>query len=216
MKKNILILTTLIFSLILPACGNSTPDENELVVSNEIREFVLAPEVELIIGTVRLEETDIAISASQASELLPLWKALRSLSNSETAAVAEVEAIINQILDAMTKDQMIAIKKMALTMQDLNALAETLGIEGVGFGRGNLDPETQATIQAARESGEARPQGLGGQGLGGGQGSGRADGLDPAARETAIAERGGSRGANLALNDNFLDAIIKFIEEKIN
>ena len=212
MKKNILMLSILSLALILTACSNSASEETVPEASNETGEFVIAPEAELMIGTVRLEETDYAITASQASELLPLWKALRSLSDSDIAATAEMEAIINQILDTMTEDQMISIKEMALTMQDLIALTEILGIEGTGFGRGNLDPE----MEAARESGEGRPLGVGGQGLGGGQGPGSAEGIDPAARETAIAERGGSRGANLALNENFLGAIIKFLEEKID
>ena len=39
--------------------------------------------------------------------------------------------------------------------------------------------------------------------------------MDPSARATAIAERGGIRGAGLILNSQFLDAIIQFLETKI-
>lgn len=38
---------------------------------------------------------------------------------------------------------------------------------------------------------------------------------DPPARETAMADRSGTRGANIALNTNLLNAIIDFLEAKI-
>ena len=174
----------------------------------------MPPEMALMIGTVKLDETEYAIDAEQAAKFLPLWKALRSLSESETAATAEVEAIINQINDTMTSEQLDTIAAMELTMEDFSDLSAALGIESFGFGGGNMDPEMQATMQAARESGEDPPQGFGrGQGFGGGQGPGGGE-VDPAARETAIAERGGSRGANLALNTTLLEAIIEFLKAK--
>ncbi len=217
MKKTISIFLMLVLTLILTACSNSTPDDSTSQASNKSNEPDLAPEMVLIIGTVKLEETEYAIEAAQAKELLPLWKALRSLSKSETTATAEVEAIIKQIQGTMTANQWDTIKDMALTVQDLNAVSEILGFENTGFGRDDMDPELLATLQAARESGEARPErGFGGQELGGGQGPGRAEGLDPAARETAIAARGGTRGVNLALNENILNAIIEFLDGKIN
>jgi hypothetical protein len=151
-----------------------------------------------------------------------LWKALRSLSESETAATAEIDAIINQIDETMTAEQMDAIADMELGMDDFGDVRETLGIEG-GFGNfGDITPEMRTTMEAARESGEGPPAGFGGgpgmgggQGFGGGQGPGGGGGFDPAARETAIAERGGNRGVNIALNKTILDAIIKFLENKI-
>lgn len=217
MKKIFLNFIVLSLALILTACSSSPPDESAAQVPDNTREFVIAPEVALIIGTVRLDETNYAIDAAQAKELLPLWKALRSLSKSETTATAEVEAIVKQIQSTMTANQMDAIKSMGLSIQDLNVVSEILGLENTGFGSDDMDPELLATLQAARESGEARPEGgFGGQGLGGGQGPGRAEGLDPAARETAIAARGGTRGANLTINENLLNAIIEFLDGKNN
>lgn len=216
MKKIILTLTLLLPVLLLTACGGTIPEAGAPQTSADAPEFTIPPETALLIGTVRLDETDQAIDAAQATELLPLWKALRSLSESETASSLEVDALINQIQDTMTAEQMGAISAMNLTMEDFSALRETLGLEDTGFGGGDITPALQATMQAARESGEAPPEGFGGgQGMGGGPGGGGGEtALDPAARETAIAERGGTRGAGVGINTALLDAIIAFLEAK--
>jgi hypothetical protein len=215
MKKYIYIFISLLIIGTLAACSGSTAEESKTTTQtdSETQQLSLPPEVILMLGTVKLDETEYAIAAAQAEELLPLWKALRSLSESETAATAEVEALIKQINTTMTAEQLDVIAAMELSLQDFGTVAETLGIE-LGFSGGNVDPEMRATMQAARESGERPADGPGG-GLGLGGGQGRGDGeIDPAARETAIAERGGSRGARLTLDTNFLNALIEFLEVK--
>ena len=49
----------------------------------------------------------------------------------------------------------------------------------------------------------------------GGPGGEFAAGMDPSAMETAVAENGGLRGARLGLNSELLDAIIAFLEGKL-
>ncbi len=213
--KKLLILTLLTFVLILAACGGSASEESAPQTDDSNREFSMPTEMALMVGTVKLDETDYAINAEQAAELLPLWKALRSLSESETAASAEIEIVISQIEDSMTSEQMDAITAMELTMEDMATVQEALGVEG-GFG--NMSPEMRATMQAARESGEFPAGGPGGGdipvgGSGGGQGFGGGE-VDPVARETAMAERGSS-GNGFSINAAFLDAIIEFLEAKI-
>jgi len=108
-------------------------------------------------------------------------------------------------------------------MQDMGGVAETLGVEVGGFGGGfsEMTPDMQETMQVMRESGEFQRPGDGdfpGDGPGGGQGPGRGlDGaeLDPDARATAIAERGGARGARSGINSFLLDGIIEFLESKL-
>jgi hypothetical protein len=227
-----LILFVLIFTL--AACGgsadlnetansakSSNSEANTSTTSTEESDFETPLETQLMIGTVKLDETDYAVDAEQASELLPFWKALRSLGESETAAQAEIDAVISQIQDTMTSEQMDAIEAMELTMQDMSTVAEILGVEiRFGGGRfGEISPEMQETMEAARESGEFPGGGPGGgMGLGSGQGPGGGQfggaEMDPSARETAIAERGGTRGAGLGINSQLLDAIIEFLEAK--
>lgn len=197
-----------------------TPSDDSLAVEAEgvrqrLAEGELSLSTKLTLGTFKLEDTAYPIDVDQAAELLPLWKALRSLSESETVASEEIEAVLNQIQDTMTVEQIAAIEDMQLTNGDMGAIFEELGLEFVGGGGfGNLTPEMQATMQAARESGEFPGSGRGlGQGAGGGfPGGGE---FDPDARATAIAERGGARGANLGVNPVLLEAVIEFIEGKL-
>jgi hypothetical protein len=229
MKKTILLLTFLLLLFGLTACKSESTAET-VVASGAAsdRTFAMPVSMQLMMGTVKLDETDYAIDAQQASELLPLWKALRSLSESDTAAQAEVDALIAQIQETMTPEQMQAITDMGLTMQDFASVAETLGIEAAGFGGrfGDITPEMQATMEAMRSSGEFPGSGGGfgggdfpGGGPGGGQGPAGGFGggaeMDPSARATAIAERGGAQGTGFGLNTQLLDGVIGFLEAKV-
>jgi hypothetical protein len=222
MKKTYIILLPLLLVLILAACGGAASEGNATTRNTDTspQNFETPIEMQLMLGTVKLDETEYSIGSEQASELLPLWKALRSLVSSDTAAQAEVDAVISAIQDGMTAEQMAAIEAMGLTMQNFAEVADTLGIETGSGGRfGEMTPEMQATMQAARESGEGPPEGFGGgQGLGGGQGSGGGfggdTGITPEMRETAMAARGGTLGRGFGINTALLDAVIAFLEAK--
>ncbi len=177
-------------------------------------------------GTLMLEGTEYAVDPAQAAELLPLWKAAKSLSSNETTAEAELEALFNQIQDTMTPEQLSAITDMQFTSEEMAQKMEDLGISfGFGGSRfGNLTPEQQATAQAARESGEfpgggfpggGAPGGVivGGQGPGGFQGFGGGN-LSPEQQATMEARRAevGNAGARFALF--FVDPLIDLLEER--
>ena len=49
------------------------------------------------LGTLKLEGTDQVVTASQAGQLLTLWQAYQSLSNSDTSSQVELEALVKQI-----------------------------------------------------------------------------------------------------------------------
>ena len=252
--KNRLLLTTiasLIILLALSACGgdaevsaNVEENNGSSLVGSSSSDASSQPEsrpgigedfqnalpisAQLGFGTLLLENSDYAVNPAQAVELLPLWKAARSLSESETVAEAEMEAVFNQIEDTMTSEQIAFIADMQLTGEEMAQLMEELGIS-FGFGDGarfgNLTPEQQATAQAARESGEGFPGGgfpgggfpgggnPGGQGQGGFQGFGGGN-LTPEQQETAEARRAerGNIGARFALV--FVDPLIELLEER--
>jgi hypothetical protein len=225
MKKIILLTVPLAVILLLAACSGGAPAEEdeapEFSSSSALNmdyENAMPPTTQLTLGTFKLDETPYAVDAQQASELLPLWKAVRALSESDTVAQEEITAIYTQIEESMTSEQIDAIAKMELTREDMMAFLQEQGIEfgPGGIGRlGDLTPEQQETAQAARESGQGRGGFFpgGGQGLGGGPG-GFGD-LTPEQRQTAIAQGGGEgRGAGLRANSMFLDPLIDFLEAK--
>jgi hypothetical protein len=172
-----------------PASGENEPpadssDQKAAVRLNDAYENALSVSGQLALGTVRLEETDQAVDEIQATGLLPLWQALQSLSNSSTTANVELEAVINQLQDLMTPQQIQAIQAMALTNDSLAELIESgelafgggrFGGEdggqglpargfaggfgggfpgGGGFAGGELSEDDIATRQAVREAGD--------------------------------------------------------------
>jgi hypothetical protein len=186
--------------------------------------------MKLAYGIFQLEESEVPIDAAQAAQLLPLWKAARSLSKSDTAATAEIEALFKQIRNTLTAEQQQVIDSAEFNPQDFAALGEKYGLTfGFGPGGGQMDESTRATVEALRASGQMPERGQGGGpgfGPGGGEGGiivggqgapgdGFAAGGDPAAMQTAVAENGGTRGARLGLNSALLDAIITFLEGKV-
>jgi flagellar hook-associated protein FlgK len=163
MKK--IIFSLLVFALALSACGASKSDTTSSTAGDPNARS-LPPISQLIIGTFKLEGTKQAVSKEQATQLLPLWEVYGSLMQSETSAQAEIDGLIQQIQDTMTKEQLQAIQAMTLTQRDLFALMQEKGIEMAGPGGQNLSAEQIATVQALRSSGS------GGQGqeFRGGQG----------------------------------------------
>lgn len=242
MKRKIVYMTlvAIILALGLGACGSGADDassgvgttSNNSVSGLEAGEGVVEDfrdampiSAQLGFGTLMLEESEHAVTPEQAAQLLPLWKAARSLSESETVAQAELEAVFNQIEDTMTPEQIGAINAMQLTGEEMAQLMEDLGIE-VGFGGafGNLTPEMQATAQAMRESGEGFSEGdfpgggfPGGNPAGPGPGAGQGfsgGNLTPEQQATMEARRAerGAGGTRFALV--FVDPLIDLLEQR--
>ncbi|MBN1400775.1 MAG: hypothetical protein JXA74_08050, partial [Anaerolineae bacterium] len=105
-----------------PGTGNSLP-------LREDYENALPALSQLMLGTLKLEGSDDAVTAAQAKELLPLWRAYRSLSSSDSAASVELEALVKQIGESMTAEQLRAIAGMKLTAQDMRTVMEEQGIQ---------------------------------------------------------------------------------------
>lgn len=133
MKKSTGLLIV-ILGLILTACsGSASPSGN--FTNSAARpsgtqsgsSTGLSPALQVAIGTLKLDKTASEISAKQAADLLPLWETLQVLESSDTAATQEKDALIAQIQETMSKDQMQTIAEMGLTRQDMAALLQAQG-----------------------------------------------------------------------------------------
>ena len=150
------------------ACGGETAAVDTAVSANideptrlnEDYSDALPVMTQLALGTIQLDETDLAVDQTLAAELLPLWQAAQSLSNSDTAASAEIDAVLNQIQDTMLPAQIEAIAAMELTA---DSMAELLESDAITFGRG-------AGQGNQGEDGDFTPGQGGGPGAGGGLG----------------------------------------------
>jgi len=234
--KKIIILLFLLFLLTLTACSTAAQTGTDTAgaspTTNPLGDIT---NTQLALGVFALEDTAYAITVEQAAELLPLWKAAQSLSESDTITAEEFQAVFNQIKDTLTTEQMEAISSMDLSQETMAAIGEKYGLTfgpGGGFDPSNLTEEQLATREAFQQSGEAPANGSGfpggglgeggppdggiaggGPGGGGFPGGGEVGSL-PEAQQTAIASGTGRGGGNGGLPTAFYEAIIQFLEAK--
>jgi hypothetical protein len=115
---------------------------------------------QLILGTIRLEETGNAVTPEQAKSLLPLWQSLQG----GVTVQAEVNAVLKQIEGTMTHDQLAAIAATQLTQEDLQSWMQEQGMGGgfagpggggmPGGGQfGDMSEEERENLRATMEAG---------------------------------------------------------------
>ncbi len=159
--KKIFLPIVIFLALFIASCsGTAAPVSTtggDLYVSQNLPvdyEGALAVRNQLALGTLELNQTDLAVSAEQAQTLLPLWQALRSTQQAGGTAQAEVSALLTQIEAAMKPEQLQSIASMKLTFTDMQEWATANGI-AMGSGGGTpgqgsgMSPEARATKQAA-------------------------------------------------------------------
>ncbi len=85
----------------------------------------MQPITELAVGTLKLDGTAEAVTAQQASELLPMWEVYKQLVSSDTAAQAEIDGLrAAQIRASMTEAQQQSITAMKLGERDVFAVMQ--------------------------------------------------------------------------------------------
>lgn len=216
------LLILLIFTLLMTACGANTPNATGPAsgVSGNPTGRELSPSVQVAIGTLKLDETENAVTAEQAQELLPLWETLQVLSESDTAAQQEKDALVEQIQETMTAEQRQAITDMNLTREDMLSILQEQGLAtGGGPAGGQNDNFTGGNQNGGGGFGPGGlpgggfPQGGfpgGGPGGGGGQGAG----LSPDQIATLQASRQQTGGA--LIPSGLINALIDYLQEKVD
>jgi len=68
--------------------------------------------------------------------LVPLWQAYAQLTSSNTAAQAEIDAVVSQIQTTLTPAQVSAITALKLTRQDMVTEMSSLGLTNGGGANG--------------------------------------------------------------------------------
>lgn len=221
MKRSTLFMLALTVAGTLVACGTTGSNAgNDVQAPSKTSERIrlgddyngaLSIQSQLAVGTLMLEGSELAVDETQAADLLTLWRALSSLSNSDTTAPMEIEAVLNQIQDTMTTEQVYAIAEMRLTDERLTTMLEdgelALGPSGFGTRRGeNPDDGSQ--------SGEPNRGFRGGEpGFGGFPGGDFQGGLDPEAIATRRAASAGN-GSGTFQDRALTAAVIRLLETK--
>jgi len=217
MKKFGLLI---IVVLLLTACGTNTTTVDAIDTTGEQRaelkgdyaDDALSPALQLVVGSLLLEETDLALDAELAATLLPYWKLYISLTGSDITAREELDGLVDEIEHLMTPDQINYIVGLELTQESMMTLIDELGIMD------NLKADGSSEGDG---SGLNRPEGMpDGVRPGGGQGraGGSTEGMDPELVATMQARRteegGGLFGANRLIVPLIEELIIQ-LEEKI-
>ncbi len=214
-----LIVVPLIFTLAACSAQQSSASQSQGQSTTQQQNQAGSPpaqsvEDKLGVGTLKLEGTDKAVTADQAKTLLPLWKAVKSLSTSSSTSTAELTALYQQIEEGMTADQVQAIKNLNLSPTDLQALMTQYGIQS---------PQRTPGAQNSSANSGSVPQNGGlppDLGAGGGMppdgGVGGVTGGQPAAQSTPqgtprAGQTGGMRGG---MNYMLADAVIKLLEQR--
>jgi hypothetical protein len=213
--KHISLSILLILMLSLTACGAAS-NANQQTASDPL-DGSLPVQLEILVGTFKLEGTDQALTSQEVTQLLPLWQVYRDLSSSDTAAQEEIDALVQQIQDTMTPEQMKAITDMHLTRQDMFTVMQD---QGITQGRGqSQDSGSRPGGQNGNGEGFVPPEGgppggFGGDGSGGFQGSGPGgQTFTPDQIATAQAARGQGGGFN-RIPSGLFDALIQLLQTK--
>jgi hypothetical protein len=118
------IVPFVIGSFLLASCGTTNNNSN---TAGPSQPSMSLPE-QLLIGTLKLEGTKLAVDKTQAATLLTLWEAYKELMSNNSTAKQETDAVISQIQSSITPDQFKAITNMKLTYKDIASTMTALGI----------------------------------------------------------------------------------------
>ena len=119
-------------------------------------EGALPPTNQMMLGILRLEDTEHAVTSAQAAAMLPLWQALQSGSIQNQS---ERVAMLRQLEGQFTQPQVEAISALQLTFADMNDWAEANGIELPQFGQGGQGSQGGQGRQSAA-AGRGGPGGI--------------------------------------------------------
>ena len=177
-------LMALVALLALSACGSTTSS-------------AATPAMELALGTIRLENTEQAVDAELASQLLPLWQLMEELDSNSSAAPEEVTAVVEKIQATMSADQLEAIDEMQLSQSDI--------VKATG-GAGSATTGGSDAATSAQQSASAAAGGLMGQGMPPGDpGGGPMPGGGPQGSTNSVST--GSRAVTPSLFEQVIDLL---------
>ena len=205
-----------IFIFFLAACNSS----NELLTVSDASEDALSTETQLVLGTLRLDGTEQAVTADQANELLVMWQVYQDLNSSDTAAQEEIHGLVEQIQEMMTIEQMKAISAMNLTQQDVFALMQEQGVSlgqvqqsnnnSVTQNGGGVAPPDGGMVGGPPDAGGGLAGGVPPDGGIGGIGS---SGSSTSTSQTQDMEAGLGVGGSAGVPSALVDELIQYLEQ---
>jgi hypothetical protein len=210
-KKTAIISVFLTLVVILSACG-SAASASSSSQSQQISPSSLTLQDKLGLGILKLEGTSQAVTASQASILLPLWKAVKPLSASDITSAAEMTALYQQIEDSLTAQQVQAIKNLNLTQSELTTM-----IQQQRTVTGTSSRSSSSSSSSSAQS-PASGAGFGGGGFTGGAGTNISAITGQTNSSTTAATTTVKKSSNTAsqLNVVFATSVVTLLQKQIS
>jgi hypothetical protein len=210
--KHIRLSILMIAGILLTACSSSSTGAPIGSTSNE-----LPVETQLAVGTLKLNGTAQDITSEQAKELVVYWQVYKELSQSQTAAQAEVDGLTAQIQETMSDDQMQAITNMNLTQQDV--LASMQGVTVASSSSGNSTVSVPSgSANGGMPAGEPPADGGGAPPDGGipaDMGGAASTSASSAASQTQSSQAGTSSTVITGVPSALVEAVIQSLQQKI-
>ena len=215
--KKIFVISLMLCSLALSACGSSASTPTGGMPSSSDGGD-MSTITKLAIGTLKLEGTENAITPEQASDLLPLWQVYLSLVDSDTAAQAEIDGLVDQISTTMTAAQNQAIDDMQLSQPDMMSVMQEMGISMGNRPQSASDSEQSGNSGGFPGGGDGFAPPDGGGMPGGGMPSGDipSGGNMPTLSEDQIATAqasGGAPGMGSGVPTPLIEAVIEYLKK---
>lgn len=160
--------------------------------------------LQLAAGTLSLKDSRVPLEAAQAAALLPLWKAARTLANSDTAAEVEITALVAQIQAGLTAEQVTYIQ--SLSAEQLSSLAQKYGQAG---------PPGAPPDGAVPPSGAASAMGAPPAGMEGGpppDGGGMPGGAPPSSSSSGSGTAETTNASFQGVSADLLEAVIQALQ----
>jgi hypothetical protein len=243
-KRQILAFLVLVLVISLAACtanpgtqvsqGNGQPDtisttletsENQASSTTPTSVSNLSTE-QLAMGILELNDTPQEVTADQSKKLLSLWQQVQTLNSDESATSDQFQVIYEEIQNNLTPEQVSAIQRMDLNMNDLQILISKLGISitpAAGQAGGPVQPQgtppammgTPDPNAAVGNSSQPNPQGTpAAQGGPGGNGNPGPAGTPPVERTQGVTGGVGTRLQSNGPNPMLLEAVIQYLQTK--
>jgi len=232
MKRLLMIWIVLSFLISLAGCSASqdavsavdagaqaAPSTGWAETSPAVGELSVA--MQLAFGTLMLDKTSFPIDSAQAAELLPLWKAARSLSSSDTTAEDEENGLLAQIQSTFTAEQLQAIQDLGLSSKNMPQIALELGLDFGGASSGARSAGAAAGTPGAARTQVGDPGMMGGEppagggGMPGGGPPGMGSGFSGGSSSSPSQSISSGSGSFLGIPSPILEAIIAALKSKI-
>ncbi len=174
----------------------------------------------LAAGTLLLESSSLSVTEAQAADLLPLWKAVKSLTNDNYTSAEEISALYAQIDETMTAEQVKAIQGMDFNQETLTSLMTQYGVQELAQAGAGIMGNDSASIYASggdtAGSTAVSTTGLNGTTTGSGT---SVEALIMSAQNTASQARTETEVSTVSSNESgtnlaFVDTLIEILKEK--